>query len=812
MLSHLRVIDLTTGSEQIAGQILGDLGADVVLVEPPGGSDSRHVGPFANDIRDPNRSLNFWGWNRNKRGIVADLSSEAGRERVKSLIASADIVFESFGPGGMAARGLGYEVLSALNPRVVVVSISPFGATGPRAEWAASDLTVLASSGVLQMTGDDDRAPSRVAVPQSYLHAGADAAVGGLLGYFAAQRDGLGQQVDVSAQTSTAMATQSFILAAAWEGTGIDRFSGGLKLGPLALRFVQPAKDGYVSVTFLFGTAIGPFTRRLMEVMFEQGFVDEATRDKDWLRYTELILSGQEPVTELFRCLDLISKFTTAHTKAELAELALSRHLLIVPVATTDDIVHSPQLAARDYWVEVEHPELGKKVLYPGAFAKLSRTPLQQYRRPPLLGEHDAEVVPAPASAASAPKTASPNRQRPLEGLKVLDFMWVMAGPASTRYLADYGATVIRIESTTRVDTARTLQPFPKDVAGPNNSALFATMNAGKLGLTINPANEGARPVIEKLVKWADVVTESFAAGAMQRLGLDYESLKALNPRIIMLSSCLNGQTGPQAALAGFGTMGAQLAGFGEMAGWADRPPAGPFGAYTDYVAPKFTLAALLAALEHRRLTGEGQHIDLSQGEASLHFLTPAFLEYTVNGRVMRRNGNVSPEWAPHAVFPASGTDCWVAIACETEAHWAALCTATGNPEWATDPRFATLEARHANREALEAAISEWTATRDQEAIQETLQTAGVPAAISQRSSDALKDPQLAHREYFKWVEHPELGRVAVENARFILSATPARVERPGPIFGQDNEHVLRDILGLTDDEVTDLVVAGALE
>lgn len=815
MLSHLRVIDLTTGSEQIGGQILGDLGADVILVEPPGGSRSRFVGPYLADTPDPNRSLNFWGWNRNKRGITADLETEAGRARIRRLVRNADIVLESFEPGYLDSIGLGYEGLSAINPRVVLTSISPYGATGPKAHWAASDLTVLASSCVMQITGDDDRAPCRVAVPQAMLHAGADAAAGSLIAYYGAQRDGVGQHVDVSAQASMAMATQAFILAAAWESSEIVRLAGGLALGPLSLKLVNPAKDGFVSVTFLFGTAIGPFSRRLMEVMCEQGFVDEATRDKDWVMYPQLLLSGQEPVSELLRCQKHIAEFTAAHTKAELMDLAMERGLLIVPVATTEDIAHSEQLKARDYWVEMDHPELSRAVTCPGAFAKPSKTPLEHRRRPPLLGEHDDEV--AATVEQEPPKHSTPanrpaSRALPLDGVKVLDLMWVMAGPASTRYLADFGATVVRVESTTHVDTARTLQPFPKDVPGPNNSGVFATLNAGKLGLTLNPAHPEAHATFARLVQWADVVTESFAAGAAARLGVDYETVRKINPQIIMLSSCLNGQTGPMAKLAGFGTMGAQLAGFGELAGWPDRAPAGPFGAYTDYVAPKFTVAAIVAALEHRRLTGEGQYIDLSQGEASLHFLAPAFLDHTVNGRVMKRNGNVSPEWAPHAVFPAAGEDRWVAIACETEEQWQALCRAAGHAEWATDPRFATLESRQTNREALEAAIAEWTAPRTQGELEDTLQAAGVPVAASQRSTDALLDPQLAHREYFKWVEHPELGRVAVENSRFILSATPGRVERPGPVFGQDNDYVLREILGLNDDEITALIVAGALE
>ena len=221
----------------------------------------------------------------------------------------------------------------------------------------------------------------------------------------------------------------------------------------------------------------------------------------------------------------------------------------------------------------------------------------------------------------------------PLNDVKICDFMWVMAGPASTRILADYGATVVRIESPTRVDTARTLQPYHNNQLGPDSSGLFANCNAGKFGISLDLGNPAARAVVHDLVRWADVVTESFSPKAMRAWGFDYESLRKVNPRLIMLSSCLMGQTGPLAKIAGFGNMAAAISGFHNLTGWPDRAPSGVFGAYTDYVAPRFTAMAILAALDHRRRTGEGQYIDQSQAECAIHFLGPAILDYTVNGR-----------------------------------------------------------------------------------------------------------------------------------------------------------------------------------
>lgn len=810
MLSPYRVLDLTDHGAMLAGQIFGDLGADVILVEPPGGAELRRHGPFWHDDGDPEHSLSFWSFNRNKRSITLDLDTEPGRARFLELVRTADFLFESQEPGYMAARRLGYEQLSAVNPRLVMASITAFGQTGPKAKWAATDLTAWAAARVMMMTGDADRPPLSLAVPQAFLHAAAEAATGALIAHHARERDGTGQHIDVSAQAASAMATQATILDHAWRSPETARMAGGINFAGIPLRFVNPAKDGYVSVTFLFGSAIGPFTRRLMEVLYEEGFVDEATRDKDWLGYTGLIASGQEPLTEYVRCCDAIAAFTSKHTKDELMRLGMERGLLIVPVSTTADVAGSAQLADRNYWVDVTHPGPVGAIRYPGAMAKFGAAPLRAPRPAPGLGEHNAEV--ASERRLTAVRPAEEPAQLPLAGLKVLDLMWVAAGPWGVRYLSDYGATIVHLESTTRIDTARTIGPYLDGVPGPERSAAWASVNAGKLGLTLSLTNPAARETVMRLVRWADIVTESFTPGTMKRLGFGYEALREENPGLIMISSCLNGQTGPLATLAGFGTMGAQLAGFGSLAGWPGRPPAGAAGAYTDYVAPKYTAITLLAALEHRRRTGEGQHIDLSQSEASAAFMAPALLDYTVNGRVWEHTANVSPEYSPHGVYPARGDDRWAAIAVTTAAQWKALCGVIGQASWGELPGYATAAGRRTQSDAIDAAIAAWTNGHDVGEIEEALQAAGVPCHRASTSIDALADPQLAHRGHFITVDNPVLGPVVVENSRMIFSRTPARVTRPGPNFGQDNDQVLREILGLSDDEVVELIAAGALE
>ena len=392
MLSPYRVLDLTTERGLLCGQILGDLGADVIKVEPPEGSPARRIGPFYQDDPNLNSSLFWWAYNRNKRSMTLDLTRSDGQAMLCRLVEEAHFLLESDNPGALAQYGLGYDDLLAINPALVYVSITPFGQDGPKASYVDSDLIVMAASGPLMLTGDDDRPPVRVSVPQAYLHAGAEAAVAALIAHHERQRSGQGQHVDVSAQQAVAQATFSGILAAPLNDTEYERLSGGVKVGSLFARLVWPAQDGYVTIAYFFGASIGPFTRRLMEWIHEEGFCDEATRDKDWLSYFELLLTEQEPIEEYERLKLIVEAFTKSKTKAELLQEALQRGLLIAPIATIDEVVENDHFAEREYWRTLGHPELGQVFRYPGPFAKFSATPIAYHRRPPTIGEHNRDI------------------------------------------------------------------------------------------------------------------------------------------------------------------------------------------------------------------------------------------------------------------------------------------------------------------------------------------------------------------------------------------------------------------------------------
>jgi crotonobetainyl-CoA:carnitine CoA-transferase CaiB-like acyl-CoA transferase len=399
----------------------------------------------------------------------------------------------------------------------------------------------------------------------------------------------------------------------------------------------------------------------------------------------------------------------------------------------------------------------------------------------------------------------------PLADIKVLDFFWVLAGPGVTRSMADYGATVVRIECPQRVDPTRTVGPFKDNNTDPEYSALFGNNNAGKLGISLDLSKPEAREIVLDLVRWADLVCESFSPKAMRAWCFDYESLRAVKPDIIMLSSCLMGQTGPLARFAGFGNLAAALCGFYNLVGWPDRTPSGPFSAYTDYIAPRFGLASVMAALIHRKRTGEGQYIDQAQAESALQFLTLPILDTVGSGRKYSPIGNDDLLHAPHGVYPSDGKDRWVAIACRTDAQWRALCSAIGQPQLADDRRFNSFGARYESRAELDRIIGEWTRLRTPDETERVLQASGVPAHTVQTTFDAHGDPQLHHREHFVRVNHPIAGETFIENSRFKLSRTPAVVNRSGPALGHDSQYVFEKILGYSESRISELVAGGVL-
>jgi benzylsuccinate CoA-transferase BbsF subunit len=401
---------------------------------------------------------------------------------------------------------------------------------------------------------------------------------------------------------------------------------------------------------------------------------------------------------------------------------------------------------------------------------------------------------------------------RPLEGVNILDFFWVAIGPMTSSYLAEYGATVVRIESKGRPEVLRNAPPYGSGTRTLNSSAYYANYNANKYGFGLNMAHPRAAEIVKRFVPWADVVTENFTPGTMEKWRLAYDDLRQIKPDLIMISASMLGRGGPYSRQPGFGPVLSSLSGMTGLTGWPDRPPTNPYGAYTDFVVPKFALPALLAALDYRRRTGQGQHLDISQLEAALHFMAPPLMEYANNGHEHQRMGNSHTAVAPHGAYPCRGEDRWCTIACMTEGEWQALCAVMGHPAWTQEERFATMFNRKTHEAALDDLLSAWTSTRDAFALMETLQQAGVPAGVVYTNQDVIEDKQLGHRGHFVYMDHPHVGRHPVQRSEFRLSQASAEHRWPAPNLGQHTVQVCKDILGMSDDEITALIDDNVLE
>jgi crotonobetainyl-CoA:carnitine CoA-transferase CaiB-like acyl-CoA transferase len=495
--------------------------------------------------------------------------------------------------------------------------------------------------------------------------------------------------------------------------------------------------------------------------------------------------------------------FLAGKTKKELFARAFPKKMLIAPVNNVADLIEDEHFSARDYWVEID----GRR--QPGRFAKLSRTPLGVGAPPPTRDSANG-VVQGDRRPAAPPVRAGARRGQPFAGIKVADFAWAGVGPIISKALADHGATVVHVESRKRLDVVRALPPFKDRVVDPDRAQMMANFNSSKLGLALDFANDRGRGVARRLIDWADVVVESFTAGTMARLGLGWDTISQGRPDLIMLSTTLRGQTGPYNTYGGYGNQGAAIAGIHGLTGWPDRAPAGPYGAYTDFIAPRFGVAALAAALYERGRSGRGQHIDLAQAEAAIHFIAPLVLDFTANGRIAGPTGHGSLECCPHGVYRAAGTERYLALSVETEAQWRGLKSVAPLAQFA-DPRFDAPEVRRAACADIDAALGAWCAEHEPFTLAERLRGAGVPAATVQWSSDLYRDPQVAHRGFFVTLDHTVMGPTPYDGPATRFSETPAHLRKAAPTLGEDTDHVLRDLLGMDAAEVAEHRAAGIL-
>lgn len=814
-LSHLKVLDLTDHRGAIAGRVFAQLGADVVQVEPPQGSDSRMQPPY-----DPDGDSLYWAaYGAGRRSIVLDRDTDEGRKTFEELVRRADILIQTGNPSEDAL--LDYDALAKLNPGLILATVTPFGLTGPKAAYADSELTVWASGGPLLPVAAVSDKPYRISVPQAYHHATMDAVQGALIAYFERKKSGLGQHVEVSAQASATQSTLSMSLAGAvgHPNYTLRKSVASMKnqpdlsgSGARTNKSKWQVQDGLVEMHLAMGPATGRFTNKLFQFLKAEGVPGaEEFAEWDWATLQDRIVADEIGEEDLQRARDCVAVFLEPKKKFDAVDIALAQKVLMAPICTLEDQLRSEHVKSRNFFREV--PWKGRMLRQPGPFARYIDGAYAPLTEAPTLDRDREAILKDWLGEAPATFSGSGRNERPMEGVKVLDLAWVVAGPMIGRNLADFGATVVRVESSKRVETARLLGPFPGGEINKLRSGQFENCNTGKLGLSLDLGSDEAREVILDLVEWADVVVESFAPGQMKRWGLNYEELAKRNPGVIMLSTSLMGQVGPWSKLAGFGNIGGAMSGYQQLVGPEGGLPVGPYGPYTDYVGPRFGLVALLAALDHREKTGEGGWMDVGQSETGMQGMADRFADYEVNGVVAECVGNRDPLIAPNNTYACRKhgyDDRWVAISCRNDAEWRRLAEEVGG-ELAADESLNTLEGRKAQEERIDRALAEWCATQESTDVEKRLQAKGIPAHIAASAEDINADPQVKHWHHFIEIPRGNGETSVVEACRWHLSRTPAAPPRSSPDYGRDNLTVLSDLLKYDGEKIERLEKIGAL-
>jgi crotonobetainyl-CoA:carnitine CoA-transferase CaiB-like acyl-CoA transferase len=794
-LQGFRALDLTTLSGQLCGRMLADLGMEVIKIEPPGGDPVRKLAPFVKSPNGSELSTPFAHLNAGKASKVLNLDKEADREAFRKLVETADVVLESFQPGELDAKGLGYKRLAAINPGIVMASITGFGQTGPKKNLACNDLIALAESGFLYISGDPSLPPCQPPETQAYYFASLFAAAGLLAALYRREHTGQGDHVDSSMQET--LATQEHIIRL-WANEKQISKRAGSQHGSVAPAKIFPCRDGFV---YLYVTR--QHWKLFLTVWKDHPPVFDAP---EWLNnvYRRAHADELNPAVQAF-----LSKYTMA----EITDLLQAKGIPCVPVNTPMGFANDEHVRSRGFMAPVEHVGFGstKQPAMPfvidGARPTVGSVPvLDSWRSPshisPVAGERSEGV---------------PRRERdmgggngPLDGMRIVSFDHVLAAPYGTTILAELGADVIKVES-----SKGGMDPFRFFGTGedPNVSPRFLEFNRNKRSFTVNLKHPKGPRVLHDLVAKADAVLDNYSVDVVERIGLAYDDLCKVKPDIINLRMPGLGTTGPKRH---FSTVGVNITAFTGLTylwnhpGVTD-PPIGSQTVFPDYVSGVLCAIIIISGVLYRDRQKKGAFIDLAQSEATAFMIGANLMEAAASGKDPQPIGNASPGAAPHDCYPCKGEDRWCVITADTEQQWAALANIIGDGS-IQDARFKSVERRLQYRDELNAAIGLWTRDKDAFQIMDRLQQAGVPCGVVQTGEDLTNDPHLKDRGFIVAVENPRLGRVVLPN--FPLQFANAKLTRRWefPVLGRDTEAVLRDVVGYRAETIKQLGDEGVLE
>ncbi len=770
-LRHLRVLDLTNETGRFATKLLTEAGAEVVRI----GHGSS--GPPMRGEAGQHGGLLDWWYDSGKQPVNVNLESPEGQGYFKELVAHADLLIETESPGRLAQLQLDFPDLQLLNSRLVQVSLTPFGRTGPRAQWQISDLVASALGGVLSVTGTPE-APLNGWGRQCFNTAGFFAAICGLAGVYTARETGRGQHIDLSLQQSVIACTEQMLMFwffPAFFPTAIAPRQASVHWTG-AFEVVRCA-SGHAMIT----PSLSKFAR-LLTWLEEDGMIG----DLQQLPLTDIAqLLGRLP--QIMAQLKAWAATKDAH---ELCLTAQKLHISFGEVLTAAEAAQSPHLQARGFFRKVKWD--GPDVYLPGPVFRLGGTPAPA-PQPPLVAPTSVESL-LQRWRRPAPKQLSLSTARkPLAGVRVLDFTWVLAGPYCTRILADLGADVIKIQTESRSQT----------VNG-NAHPYFALWNRGKRSVALNMKHPDAEATFRRIVEQADVVVDNFSLGVLDRWGIGYGVAREWNKRIIYLSMSGAGQDGPWKDFVTYAPTIHALCGLTALTNPPDRKDVGMGFALTDHVSGLAGALAILEALIARRETGAGQRIDLSQLEVGAYLVGPAYVDFLNNDQetVPRGNQDAFDDYVPNNVYRCRNEE-WLALTARNDQEWNHLCTTIGTYDLAYNARLATVDGRRSHRIEIDETISQWAAQHDAEQAMRMLQSAGIPAGKVQNMRDMTeRDEQLAARQWLEEMDNPLLGHHQIDRFPAAFSGVALEPYRPAPLFGEHNFEVYADLLGMSQEAI----------
>jgi crotonobetainyl-CoA:carnitine CoA-transferase CaiB-like acyl-CoA transferase len=788
-LNGIRVVDLTDESGVFATRLLADLGADVVRIEPPDGGRVRRLRPYLSGATDFEKSFYHQFHNANKRSVVLDLSSEAGQASLDKLLEFADVLVQSGPLAEIDRLVIDPDRLGRRFPNLIHVSITPFGRNGPWSGWRGFDLIAAASGGLLYPSGGPEDPPMHGNADPSFKMAGLQAAVGTLLALHARARSGSGHSVDISLQEATVMAMVQQLNPNLYSRERQIPRRAGL-YGPL----FRCADGRWVAIR------VRPDRfKRFLDWAASEGVKSELEESSlPELQQGGRDINARDEVTRVLQ--GVVSKLTLDQA----LNIAWALDLIALPVGHFAEMASRDHLVATGQFRSVVNPALGCSLSF-------TRSPLDgmgdgvSIRPAPVLGAHTAEVLKEwEGGKRSARAVYGFDAAMPLRGVRVVDFTWVLAGPFGTRLLANFGAEVIRIESHARPDSSRT--GTPSGATSLDVGYLFNDANAGKKSLTVDVSQPEGRELVLRLVAKADVVTNNFRPGALERMGFGFDVLRKVNPNLILVSLPGCGSKGPWADRGTLGGVLMAASGLNDISGFEGRPPYGIATAFPDFTSPYLLAISVLAALHERQNTGRGQEVEVNQLSATIGLLGVEWMRFAAEGG-LPRNQNRNPNLSPHGVYPCIGEDSWVAIAVDGDEQWQALARLIGTA--AEDLRFGGHADRKRHEDRLDEVIRSWTTAQDKWEVAARLQQIGVAAAPVESLADLIDlDPQLKHRNHYQRIHQPSEPQFDLTiDGEAIKIDSIGRILLRAPMMGEHNEYVIRELIGLTESEFDALVV-----